>query len=144
MSCAFTAKVVSDNIAEGSSGHKSRTGNIFSSCYLWPSLKGKQMVLLSGLFCSCFKWLIQIEHGILFLVKAAAALSELRCFSQQHPLPWTEQPEETTATSPSRSSPKRIASAGSRASYRGQTALKANCGPLLSIIHNFYSLHSCI
>lgn len=39
------------------------------------------MVLLSGLFCSCFKWLIQIEHGILFLVKAAAALFELRCFS---------------------------------------------------------------
>ena len=90
MSCACIAKVVSDNAAEGSSGHKSRTGNIFSSCYLWPSLKGKQMVVLSELFCSCFKWLIQIKHGILFLVKAAAALSELGCFPQPHLLPWTE------------------------------------------------------
>lgn len=44
------------------------------------------MALLLELFCSCFKWLIQIKHGILFLVKAAAALSELGCF-YQHSFP---------------------------------------------------------
>lgn len=91
MSRALKANVVSDNRVGGSSGHKSRAGNVFSSCYLWPSLKGKQMALLSELFCSCFKWLIQIKHGILFLVKAAAALSELGCFYQCSPPP-TPQP----------------------------------------------------
>lgn len=45
------------------------------------------MALLLELFCSCFKWLIQIKHGILFLVKAAAALSELGCFYQCYPPP---------------------------------------------------------
>lgn len=59
------------------------------------------MALLSELFCSCFKWLIQIKHGILFLVKAAAALSELGCFYQcsPPPTPPTEWPEKTKATS---------------------------------------------
>lgn len=110
MSHVFTAEVVSDNAVEGSSGHKSRAGNVFSSCYLWPSLKGKQMVLLSELFCSCFKWLIQIKHGILFLVKAAAALSELGCFYQLHSLPWTEWLEKITlmSLSPSHKGPKRL------------------------------------
>lgn len=87
MSRALKAAVVSDNRVGGSSGHKSRAGNVFSSRYLWPSLKGKQMALLLELFCSCFKWLIQIKHGILFLVKAAAALSELSCFYQHSSLP---------------------------------------------------------
>lgn len=45
------------------------------------------MALLLELFCSCFKWLIQIKHGTLFLVRAAAALSELGCFYQHSPTP---------------------------------------------------------
>lgn len=64
------------------------------------------MALFLELFCSCFKWLIQIKHGILFLVKAAAALSELGCFYQHSspqppspfPRPPTEWPEKTKAT----------------------------------------------
>lgn len=56
MSHALKADVVSDNRVGGSSGHKPRAGNVFSSCYLWPSLKGKQMALLLELFRSCFKW----------------------------------------------------------------------------------------
>lgn len=51
---------------------------------------------------SCFalvsNGLIQIKPGILFLVKAAAALSELGCFYQCCPLPPpTEWPEKTKA-----------------------------------------------
>ena len=45
------------------------------------------MAPLLKLFRSCFKWLIQIKPGILFLGKAAAALSELGCFYQCCPPP---------------------------------------------------------
>lgn len=100
------------------------------------------MVLLSELFCSCFKWLIQIKHRILFLVQAAAALSEAGCFSQQHPSPGQSSRSPQRRHRHPAAPRERICL--STAAYCWVTPLGMHAGCILLVIHSVHSLHLCV
>lgn len=103
------------------------------------------MVVLSELFCSCFKWLIQIKHGFYSQSKQLLHCLNWAVFPNHTPSPELSSQRRPQRRHPSPpGSPKRTASAASRTAQSGMTPLRINCGCIWRTIHNFHTLHSCI